>query len=75
MGRLIEFIFFTIVAYFVFNYLNKIFTGTQAKKKYSKSKPHQFNNQRENSYTNKVIKWDAETVDYEEVETKDNEKK
>ncbi|MCO6564419.1 MAG: hypothetical protein J6581_03130 [Apibacter sp.] len=75
MGRLIEFIFFAIVTYFVFNYLNKIFTGTHAKKKYSKPKPHQFNNPEENSSIKKGIKWDAETVDYEEVETKDNEKK
>lgn len=75
MGRLIEFIFFATVAYFVFNILNKIFSGTRANKKYSRSKPHQFNNQRKNSSPNKGIKWDAETVDYEEVETKDNEKK
>ena len=73
MARLIEFILFACVAFFVFKFLNKLFSIPHAKKNYSQSK--QSNNQKKEYSDRKDIKWDAETVDYEEIDTNDNEKK
>ncbi len=74
MGRLLEFILFAVVAYFVFKFLNRLFSPNVPSN--NPSKPNQFNQQQKpKSSLKKDINWDAETVDYEEIETKkENEK-
>ncbi|SIQ48144.1 hypothetical protein SAMN05880574_1143 [Chryseobacterium sp. RU37D] len=73
MKYIFEFVLATIIIYFVWNILKRIFFKTF----YS----YMFNNRQENrqqqdlknsNNTKKKINWDAETIDYEEVkETND----
>lgn len=75
MGRLLEFILFAIVAYFIFKFLNQLFsnsTNVNNTNINNKNNPSQKNNS--SSSIKKNINWDAETIDYEEVDKKDNEK-
>ncbi len=73
MGRLLEFILFAVVAYFVFKFLNRLFSPNVSGN--NPSKTSQFNQQKTKSSLKKDINWEAETVDYEEIEAKENEKK
>ena len=70
MGRIIDIIFFCVVAFFVFRFLGRMFDGSPAPKQAKNSaKPQNRQSQ------DVKVKWDAETVDYEEVENKNDEKK
>ncbi|MDR2121668.1 MAG: hypothetical protein LBP34_00950 [Flavobacteriaceae bacterium] len=71
MAKLLEFILFAVVAYFVFKFLNRLFSSSP--KAHTSSGKYQFKEQKQRS--KKDIDWNAETVDYEEVETENNEKK
>jgi uncharacterized protein HemY len=73
MARLLEFILFTVVAYFVFKFLNRLFSSSSNTR--NSQKTHSFKGQKQQPSSKKDVSWDAETVDYEEVETKDYEKK
>lgn len=74
MKHIFEFVLATIIIYFVWNILKRIFFKTF----HSYVFGNKNNNNRQNpdvqnsNKTSKKINWDAETVDYEEVkETKD----
>ncbi|MDR1877923.1 MAG: hypothetical protein LBQ84_09920 [Flavobacteriaceae bacterium] len=73
MARLLEFILFAVVAYFVFKFLNQLFSGSS--KANTSSGSYKSKEQKKRPSSKRDINWDAETVDYEEVETKDHEKK
>jgi len=70
MGRIFEIIIFCVIAFFVFRFLGRMFDSSPSPKQAKNSAKPQ-NRQSQDS----KVKWDAETVDYEEVEKKDNEKK
>jgi hypothetical protein len=68
MKYIFEFVLATIIIYFVWNILKRIF--------FKKFHSYMFNNRNNNrqqpdiqssNKTDKKIKWDAETVDYEEI--------
>ncbi|WP_407404135.1 hypothetical protein [Chryseobacterium sp.] len=68
MKFLFEFVLATIICFFVWNILKRIFF--KAFYKYTGFNPQNNSKQEtKNSNTNieKKVKWDAETVDYEEV--------
>lgn len=79
MGRLLEFILFAVVAYFVFKFLNQLFSSSPNTNNNTNASTNTNNNrsQKHNSSSSikKNINWDAETIDYEEIERKDDEKK
>jgi hypothetical protein len=73
MKFLFELILGTIIIFFVWNILKRIFFKSFYK--YTGFKPNNVPNQEnKNSNTNieKKVKWDAETVDYEEVKDKNS---
>lgn len=77
MAKLFEFIFFVVVAYFVFKFLNQLFTKTTIKTNHRNTNNHtksQYKQQNQKSKTSD-INWDAETIDYEEIDSNENEKK
>ncbi|KQT17604.1 AraC family transcriptional regulator [Chryseobacterium sp. Leaf404] len=72
MKYLLEFVLITIVLFFVWNILKKIFFNKFYK--YTGFKPQERAPKQETKNANieKKVKWDAETVEYEEVkESKD----
>ncbi|KUJ52654.1 hypothetical protein [Chryseobacterium sp. JAH] len=76
MKYLFEFVLITIILFFVWNILKRIFFNKFYK--YTGFKPQE-RAQKENiknSNTNieKKVKWDAETVDYEEIKDKNSSK-
>lgn len=76
MKFLFELILAVIIIFFVWNILKRIFFKSFYK--YTGFKPN--NNPQQdikssNTNTEKKINWDAETVDYEEVKDKNNDKK
>lgn len=76
MKSIFEFILAVIIIFFVWNILKRIFFKSFYK--YTGFKPN--NNPQQdikssNTNTEKKINWDAETVDYEEVKDKNNDKK
>ncbi|MGM5630862.1 hypothetical protein O2K51_08150 [Apibacter raozihei] len=75
MGRLIEFILFAVVAYFVFKFLNRLFSPTPSNNKKTSQSFQSTERKSPDNYSKKDIKWDAETVDYEEVDTNNNNEK
>lgn len=76
MKHIFEFVLATIIIYFVWNILKRIFF----KKFHSYlSKQNRNENRREQDIRNsdntkKKINWDAETVDYEEVKENNNKR-
>ncbi len=77
MKYLLELILATVVIFFVWNILKKIFLN-----KFYKNFPSVFNQNRTDNNPktsekklNKKVNWDAETVDYEEVKEVNNTKK
>lgn len=73
MKYIFEFVLATIIIYFVWNILKRIFFKTFHSYMFNNSNNNRQQQDIKNSNTtNKKINWDAETVDYEEVkETKD----
>ena len=74
MKYILELILATIIIFFLFNILKRMFFFTFYKfpRPENKSKTQ---SQKTNKNLDSKIKWDAETVDYEEVtENKDKEK-
>ncbi|MDR3271959.1 MAG: hypothetical protein LBT29_00550 [Flavobacteriaceae bacterium] len=67
MGRLIEIIFFCVVAFFVFRFLSRLLDSSPSS--------GQAGNKPKPQAKKTKVKWDAETVDYEEIEKNKNEKK
>lgn len=75
MGRLLEFILFAVVAYFVFKFLNQLFSSSPNTNNNTNAKNNRSQKYNSSSSIKKNINWDAETIDYEEIEKKDDEKK
>jgi len=75
MKFIFELILATIIIFFVWNILKRIFFKSFYK--YTGFKPNNVQNQEtknSNKNIDKKVKWDAETVDYEEVKDKNNAK-
>jgi len=74
MKYILELVLTAIIIFFVWNILKRIFFKTFYSYRFNNNK--QENNRQQDIHSNKntdqKLKWDAETVDYEEVkETKD----
>lgn len=66
MKYIFEFVLATIIIYFVWNILKRIFFKTFHSYMFNNNKKQQPDIQNSNKI-NKKINWDAETVDYEEI--------
>ncbi|WP_124642522.1 MULTISPECIES: hypothetical protein [Amniculibacterium] len=73
MKYILELILSTIIIFFVWNMLKRIFSNyfyTSISKKFQAQQNPYTQSQNKNKPKEEKIKWDAETVDYEEVEQK-----
>lgn len=72
MKYIFEFVLATIIIYFVWNILKRIFFKTFHSYTFNNNNNRQQQDIKNSNTTKKKINWDAETVDYEEVkETND----
>ena len=76
MKYILELVLTAIIIFFVWNILKRIFFKTFYSYRFNNNNGNQNNGQQDihdsNKNNKKNLKWDAETVDYEEVkETKD----
>lgn len=72
MKYLLEFILATIIIFFVWNILKRIFFKSFYK---FPTQNRNEQNKKNDKKVNQKINWDAETVDYEEVKEEKKEKK
>lgn len=77
MKYLLELILATVILFFVWNILKRIFLN-----KFYKNFPSSFNQKKENEHTtvadkkvSQKVNWDAETVEYEEIKDNNEYKK
>lgn len=77
MKYLLELILATVILFFVWNILKRIFLN-----KFYKNFPSSFNQKKQNEHTtvadkkvSQKVNWDAETVEYEEIKENNDYKK
>jgi hypothetical protein len=75
MKYIFEFVLITIIIYFVWNILKRIFFKTFHSYTFdNKNNSRQQQDIHDSNKTEKKLNWDAETVDYEEVKENDDKR-